>query len=121
MITKSLEPRCSFCDKPQTQVKQLVTGPNGVNICDECIELCAHMIAKEEEIAQPDSVKLPTPAEIMERLNDYIIGQDEAKRVLCVAVYNHYKRIEYNKRAAAKGIKKDDIELKKSNILMLGR
>lgn len=120
MITKSLEPRCSFCDKPQTQVKQLVTGPNGVNICDECIELCAHMIAKEEEIAQPDSVKLPTPAEIMERLNDYIIGQDEAKRVLCVAVYNHYKRIEYNKRAAAKGIKKDDIELKKSNILMLG-
>ena len=120
MITKSLEPRCSFCDKPQTQVKQLVTGPNGVNICDECIALCAHMIAKEEEIAQPDSVKLPTPAEIMERLNDYIIGQDEAKRVLCVAVYNHYKRIEYNKRAAAKGIKKDDIELKKSNILMLG-
>ena len=120
MITKSLEPRCSFCDKPQTQVKQLVTGPNGANICDECIELCAHMIAKEEEIAQPDSVKLPTPAEIMERLNDYIIGQDEAKRVLCVAVYNHYKRIEYNKRAAAKGIKKDDIELKKSNILMLG-
>ena len=77
------------------------------------------MIAKEEEIAQPDSVKLPTTAEIMERLNDYIIGQDEAKRVLCVAVYNHYKRIEYNKRAAAKGIKKDDIELKKSNILML--
>ena len=120
MITKSLEPRCSFCDKPQTQVKQLVTGPNGVNICDECIELCAHMIAKEEEIAQPDSVKLPTPAEIMERLNDYIIGQDEAKRVLCVAVYNHYKRIEYNKRAAANGFRKDDIELKKSNILMLG-
>lgn len=78
------------------------------------------MIAKEEEIAQPDSVKLPTPAEIMERLNDYIIGQDEAKRVLCVAVYNHYKRIEYNKRAAANGFKKDDIELKKSNILMLG-
>ncbi len=120
MITKSLEPRCSFCDKPQSQVKQLVTGPNGVNICDECIELCAHMIAKEEEAAQPESVKLPTPAEIMQRLNDYIIGQDEAKRVLCVAVYNHYKRIEYNKRAAAKGVRQDDIELKKSNILMLG-
>ena len=120
MITKSLEARCSFCDKPQSQVKQLVTGPNGVNICDECIELCAHMIAKEEEAAQPESVKLPTPAEIMQRLNDYIIGQDEAKRVLCVAVYNHYKRIEYNKRAAAKGVRQDDIELKKSNILMLG-
>lgn len=78
------------------------------------------MIAKEEEAAQPESVKLPTPAEIMQRLNDYIIGQDEAKRVLCVAVYNHYKRIEYNKRAAAKGVRQDDIELKKSNILMLG-
>ena len=119
MITKSLEPRCSFCDKPQSQVKQLVTGPNGVNICDECIELCVHMISKEEEAAQPEAVKLPTPKEIMERLNDYIVGQDEAKRVLCVAVYNHYKRIEYNKKVAAGG-KKEDIELKKSNILMLG-
>ena len=119
MITKSLEPRCSFCDKPQSQVKQLVTGPNGVNICDECIELCVHMISKEEESAQPETAKLPTPKEIMERLNDYIIGQEDAKRVLCVAVYNHYKRIEYNKKAAANG-KKEDIELKKSNILMLG-
>ncbi len=77
------------------------------------------MISKEEESAQPETAKLPTPKEIMERLNDYIIGQEDAKRVLCVAVYNHYKRIEYNKKAAANG-KKEDIELKKSNILMLG-
>ncbi len=119
MIIKSLEPRCSFCDKPQSQVRQLVTGPNGVNICDECIELCANMISKEEKVADKASTALPTPKEIMDKLNDYIIGQEDAKRVLCVSVYNHYKRVEYNRKMAASG-KKDDIELKKSNILMLG-
>lgn len=119
MINKSLEPRCSFCDKPQSQVNRLVAGPHGVNICDECIELCAHMISKEE-IVKPEAFKLPTPKEIMEKLDDYIIGQEEAKRVLCVAVYNHYKRIEYNRKNAGKKENRDEIELKKSNILMLG-
>lgn len=119
MIIKSLEPRCSFCDKPQSQVRQLVTGPNGVYICDECIELCANMISKEDKVAEKTLPALPTPKEIMDKLNDYIIGQEEAKRVLCVSVYNHYKRVEYNRKMAASG-KKDDIELKKSNILMLG-
>ncbi|MDR0426389.1 MAG: ATP-dependent Clp protease ATP-binding subunit ClpX [Clostridiales bacterium] len=122
MINKSLEPKCSFCDKAQSQVKQLITGPNGINICDECIELCNTMIESEEK-AQIDEVALPTPREMTQQLDEYIIGQEEAKRVLCVAVYNHYKRIGFNKKSASKKRPKkaeDDIELKKSNILMLG-
>jgi ATP-dependent Clp protease ATP-binding subunit ClpX len=122
LINKSLEPKCSFCDKAQSQVKQLITGPNGINICDECIELCNTMIESEEK-AQIDEVALPTPREMTQQLDEYIIGQEEAKRVLCVAVYNHYKRIGFNKKSASKKRPKkaeDDIELKKSNILMLG-
>ncbi len=121
MINKSFEPRCSFCGKEQSKVKQLVTGPNGVNICNECIDLCTSIIQEQETESTPEkAIKLPTPKEMMAKLDEYIIGQEDAKRVLCVAVYNHYKRIEYNKKAQKAQKQDDGIELKKSNILMLG-
>ena len=99
-----------------------MAGPDGLYICDECVEMCESILEKADQ-AMPSSrgdKKLPTPAEMMERLNEYIIGQDDAKRVLCVAVYNHYKRIEYNEKHGKKRDEQDEIELKKSNILMLG-
>jgi len=107
--------KCSFCGKSQKQVKKLIAGP-GVYICDECIDLCNEII--EEELAEAGDVKLdelPKPTEIHDFLETYVIGQDDAKRTLSVAVYNHYKRIQ----AGEKG-RDDDIELAKSNILMLG-
>jgi ATP-dependent Clp protease ATP-binding subunit ClpX len=105
--------KCSFCGKTQDQVKKLVAGP-GVYICDECIELCNEII--EEELAEDLGLELgdiPKPLEIRETLDDYVIGQDTAKKSLAVAVYNHYKRINL-------GMKLDDVELQKSNIMMLG-
>jgi ATP-dependent Clp protease ATP-binding subunit ClpX len=107
--------KCSFCGKSQKQVKKLIAGP-GVYICDECIDLCNEII--EEELVDTGDVKLdelPKPSEIHDFLQAYVIGQDDAKRTLSVAVYNHYKRIQ----AGEKG-RDDDIELAKSNILMLG-
>jgi ATP-dependent Clp protease ATP-binding subunit ClpX len=106
--------KCSFCGKSQKQVKKLIAGP-GVYICDECIDLCNEII--EEELSETSELKfdeLPKPKEIYDFLNDYVIGQDVAKRVLSVAVYNHYKRIQVG--AAASG----DVELQKSNIILLG-
>ncbi|CED92884.1 MULTISPECIES: ATP-dependent Clp protease ATP-binding subunit ClpX [Romboutsia] len=106
--------KCSFCGKNQEQVKRLIAGPN-VYICDECVELCDEIIQEEiEEVVEEDTTSLPKPKEMMEILNDYVIGQDQAKKALSVAVYNHYKRI-YNKKASTK-----DIEIQKSNILLLG-
>ncbi|KHE72894.1 ATP-dependent protease ATP-binding subunit ClpX [Halobacillus sp. BBL2006] len=105
--------KCSFCGKSQDQVRKLVAGP-GVYICDECIELCTEIV--EEELGNEEEVEfkeVPKPQEIREILNDYVIGQDQAKKNLSVAVYNHYKRINA-------GVKNDDVELSKSNILMLG-
>ncbi len=105
--------KCSFCGKTQEQVKKLVAGP-GVYICDECIELCNEII--EEELADDLGFELgdiPKPQDIRDILNDYVIGQDKAKKSLSVAVYNHYKRINL-------GMKLDDVELQKSNIMMLG-
>ena len=105
--------KCSFCGKVQEQVKKLIAGP-GVYICDECIELCNEII--EEELNEEVDVELgsiPRPKEIREILDQYVIGQDQAKKTLAVAVYNHYKRINSGARA-------DDVELQKSNILMLG-
>ncbi len=105
--------KCSFCGKSQKQVKKLIAGP-GVYICDECIDLCNEII--EEELAEAPELKLedlPKPKEIYEFLNDYIVGQEQAKKVLSVAVYNHYKRIQV-------GSKESDVELAKSNILLLG-
>jgi ATP-dependent Clp protease ATP-binding subunit ClpX len=106
--------KCSFCGKSQKQVKKLIAGP-GVYICDECIDLCNEII--EEELAETPELKLedlPKPKEIYEFLNDYIVGQEQAKKVLSVAVYNHYKRIQVGSRQDG------DVELAKSNILLLG-
>jgi ATP-dependent Clp protease ATP-binding subunit ClpX len=106
--------KCSFCGKSQKQVKKLIAGP-GVYICDECIDLCNEII--EEELAEAPELKLedlPKPKEIYEFLNDYIVGQEQAKKVLSVAVYNHYKRIQVGSRQDA------EVELAKSNILLLG-
>ncbi len=112
--------KCSFCGKSQKQVKKLIAGPGGVYICDECIDLCNEII--EEELAESSEVKLdelPKPAEIREFLENYVIGQDSAKRTLAVAVYNHYKRIQAgDKGRDARG--GETVELAKSNILMLG-
>ncbi|AUS79993.1 ATP-dependent Clp protease ATP-binding subunit ClpX [Actinoalloteichus sp. AHMU CJ021] len=109
--------KCSFCGKSQKQVKKLIAGP-GVYICDECIDLCNEII--EEELAEAGDVKLdelPKPAEIHEFLDQYVIGQDDAKRTLSVAVYNHYKRIQAGDRGRDGH---DNVELAKSNILLLG-
>jgi ATP-dependent Clp protease ATP-binding subunit ClpX len=114
--------KCSFCGKSQKQVKKLIAGP-GVYICDECIDLCNEII--EEELAEAGDVKLdelPKPAEIHDFLDQYVIGQDDAKRTLAVAVYNHYKRIQNGDRGRESGRDSRDegVELAKSNILMLG-
>ncbi len=106
--------KCSFCGKSQKQVKKLIAGP-GVYICDECIDLCNEII--EEELSETAELKLdelPKPIEIYAFLNDYVIGQEQAKKVLSVAVYNHYKRIKVGAQAG------DDVELQKSNIVLLG-
>jgi ATP-dependent Clp protease ATP-binding subunit ClpX len=105
--------KCSFCGKSQKQVKKLIAGP-GVYICDECIELCNDII--EEELSETSEVRfedLPKPREIFDFLNDYVIGQDQAKKILSVAVYNHYKRVQAGAQDA-------EVELSKSNILLLG-
>lgn len=106
--------KCSFCGKTQEQVKRLVAGP-GVYICDECIELCSEIIEEEFEEAKADTElnDIPKPKEIKEILDQYVIGQEAAKKTLAVAVYNHYKRINSD-------VKVNDIELQKSNIVMLG-
>ncbi|KXZ15347.1 ATP-dependent Clp protease ATP-binding subunit ClpX [Bacillus nakamurai] len=105
--------KCSFCGKTQDQVRKLVAGP-GVYICDECIELCTEIV--EEELGTEEEVEfkdVPKPQEIREILNEYVIGQDQAKKSLAVAVYNHYKRINSNSKV-------DDVELSKSNISLIG-
>ncbi|SFB26710.1 ATP-dependent Clp protease ATP-binding subunit ClpX [Amycolatopsis marina] len=112
--------KCSFCGKSQKQVKKLIAGP-GVYICDECIDLCNEII--EEELAEAGDVKLdelPKPADIRDFLEQYIIGQDDAKRTLAVAVYNHYKRIQSDDKGGPKDAKDEPVEIAKSNILMLG-
>jgi ATP-dependent Clp protease ATP-binding subunit ClpX len=107
--------RCSFCGKSQDQVQRLIAGPSGVYICDECIDLCREIIEEEQSTAKPRVAtgKMPTPRKIFDQLNQYVIGQDRAKKTLSVAVYNHYKRIN-------SGMQIDDVELGKSNILLIG-
>jgi len=107
---------CSFCGKSQKEVKKLIAGPT-VYICDECIDLCNDIIAEESEREEPKlaQAKLLKPSEIKNHLDDYIIGQDRAKKILSVAVYNHYKRIEHKASSASA-----DVELQKSNILLIG-
>ena len=106
--------RCSFCGKTEDQVRKLIAGPDGSYICDECVEICTEII--EEEVSRDrmsgSDINLMTPMEMKEVLDEYVVGQDEAKKVLAVSVYNHYKRILSGR--------KNDVELQKSNILMLG-
>jgi ATP-dependent Clp protease ATP-binding subunit ClpX len=113
--TNGNEPiRCSFCGKAQEEVKKIVAGP-GVYICDECIELCKEIIDEEfYEEAIREFMEVPKPKEILDVLNEYVIGQDRAKRALAVAVYNHYKRVNVEKT------EEDDVELQKSNICLIG-
>ncbi len=106
--------KCSFCGKYQDQVKRLIAGPGGVYICDECVELCSEIIEEElNDDVEFDLKDIPKPQEIKTILDQYVVGQERAKKTLSVAVYNHYKRINM-------GSKVDDVELQKSNILMLG-
>ncbi len=127
------EPTCTFCGKSEEKVEHLIAAPCGnVYICNECVEICREQLAGEAQ-ATPDSVALMPPEKLKEELDKYIIGQDEAKRVLSVAVYNHYKRVNYNLRNTAKNSRgrddertvaergsNADVELNKSNILMFG-
>ncbi|MBI2303488.1 MAG: ATP-dependent Clp protease ATP-binding subunit ClpX [Chloroflexi bacterium] len=107
--------RCSFCGKTQEQVKRLVAGPGGVYICDECVELCREIINEDTPVLKGKVVasKVPTPKRICEELNQYVVSQERAKKVLSVAVYNHYKRIDSH-------LQTHDVELEKTNILLVG-
>ena len=107
------QPKCSFCGKSQEQVRRLIAGP-GVYICDECIDLCREIIEEDfQDTSAFEMKEIPKPAEIVSILDEYVIGQDSAKKSVAVAVYNHYKRINSD-------VKNDDVELQKSNIIMLG-
>ena len=108
------EQHCSFCGRGESEVEKIISGPNGINICNECIDECAYLLGKDEKTAN-DGLSLYTPKEIKEKLDEYIIGQDSAKRVLSVAVYNHYKRINQIRSKA-----NDDVVIEKSNVLLLG-
>ena len=116
-MAKNSDIRCSFCNKPQEQVRKMIAGPAGIYICDECVEICADIIEEEfeeeETFVEDDAINLLKPVEIKQHLDEYVIGQEAAKKVLAVSVYNHYKRI------TAKA-DEDEIELQKSNIIMIG-
>ena len=117
--------KCSFCGKSQKQVRKLIAGP-GVYICDECIDLCNEIIEEElSEVADLGTFELPKPREIFDALQEYVIGQEPAKRSLAVAVYNHYKRIQAGHATRATGnlsdaVAGDEVEIGKSNILLIG-
>jgi len=107
--------RCSFCNKAQNEVRKLIAGP-GVFICDECVSLCKNIIEKEiQETSRKriSNMKIPKPAEIKEKLDEYVVGQERAKKAISVAVHNHYKRITGN-------VDTNDVEIEKTNILLIG-
>ena len=116
-MAKNSDIRCSFCNKPQDQVRKMIAGPAGIYICDECVEICADIseeeFEEEEAFEEDQDINLLKPVEIKQHLDEYVIGQEAAKKVLAVSVYNHYKRI--TARAD-----EDEIELQKSNIIMIG-
>jgi len=116
-MARNSDIRCSFCNKNQDQVRKLIAGPSGIYICDECVEICADIIEEEyeeeEEVLESEDINLLKPVEIKEHLDEYVIGQEAAKKVLAVSVYNHYKRITAKQE-------EDDVELQKSNIIMIG-
>jgi ATP-dependent Clp protease ATP-binding subunit ClpX len=128
--------QCSFCNRPQYEVRHLIAGPSNVYICDECVQICQEILEQEEvtiKPRKPEGKRVPAPMEIYQRLNEYVVGQDRAKKVLAVAVYNHYKRTLSRQEAVAATAPRapgetaprhpsgeDDIELQKSNILLIG-
>ena len=109
---------CSFCGKNQNEVRRLIAGPS-VYICDECVDLCNDIISEETQVTEADSNsdRLPVPTEIKDLLDEYVVGQERAKRILSVAVYNHYKRLQVSEQAGADNA---TVELGKSNILLIG-
>ena len=113
-IDDNKELHCSFCGKSESEVQKLISGP-GVYICDECVSLCNGILEGDYEKGRYDldTENLPKPKEIKDVLDQYVIGQDDAKKILSVAVYNHYKRIQHTEKT-------DDVELQKSNILLIG-
>ena len=122
-MQKEINLVCSFCGKSQSEVKRLISSPNGGSfICDECVDVCKEIIndGKTKEVKQEAKIDLPLPHQIKEMLDGYIVGQDEAKKALSVAVYNHYKRINYNAELKEKKLDETPIELEKSNVLMIG-
>lgn len=119
MESKNNELVCSFCGKTSSQVKRIIVGPD-VYICNECIDLCASLLAEDSEILPDELIKLPKPKDISAELSEYVIEQEEAKKSLAVAVYNHYKRIKYLDQKKNSKNSRNSVELQKSNILMLG-
>ncbi|MBN1401006.1 MAG: AAA family ATPase, partial [Anaerolineae bacterium] len=116
MSLRGSAPNCSFCGQSEHSVRRLIAGPNGVYICDACVGLCKQILdaGRESDREEPMTLdKVPPPREIHEALGEYVVGQDLAKKVLAVAVYNHYKRI-------LAGVDRDDVEVQKSNILLIG-
>ncbi len=113
---------CSFCGRSQLETKNLITSPTGSSfICEDCVDICKEMLNKAKRGKNQDKIKLPTPRELKAMLDEYVVGQDEAKRVLSVAVYNHYKRINYNIDVEnSKNSKKEILDLEKSNVLLIG-
>ncbi len=117
MSRKRQENHCSFCGRSQSEVLVLIAGPNNTFICDRCVEVCNNIIKEQKKhLSYSFSRRIPTPEEIKRQLDQYVIGQERAKKVLSVAVYNHYKRI----RAKELGLNLDDVEVEKSNILLIG-